>query len=143
MISIAHPRYDGNRVSRVGGHAVVIGASLAGLLAGRVLADGFRTVTIIDRDPLPDEAVARRSVPQADHVHVMLEPGRVILEDLFPGYGEELLSAGGLTIDAAADLNTISEVISSPRGRIASRCIVRVARCSNGSFVDVSPNATT
>jgi len=104
MISIAHPRYDGNRVSRVGGHAVVIGASLAGLLAGRVLADGFRTVTIIDRDPLPDEAVARRSVPQADHVHVMLEPGRVILEDLFPGYGEELLSAGGLTIDAAADL---------------------------------------
>lgn len=77
---------------------------MAGLLTGRVLADGFRNVTIIDRDPLPDEAVVRRNVPQANHVHVLLEPGRVILEDLFPGYGEELLSSGGLVIDAATDL---------------------------------------
>ena len=105
MIPSALPRYDGDRVSSVGERAVVVGASMAGLVAGRVLADGFREVTVIDRDSLPPEAVSRRSVPQADHVHVLLEPGRVILEDLFPGYGEDLISSGGLVIDAATDLS--------------------------------------
>lgn len=104
MISSALPRYDGSRISQIGEHAVIVGASMAGLLAGRVLADAFQEVTIIDRDVMPNEAVSRRSVPQADHVHVLLEPGRVILEDLFPGYNEELLSSGGLVIDAATDL---------------------------------------
>ncbi|OLZ39350.1 oxidoreductase [Natrinema saccharevitans] len=127
MISSGHPRYDADRVSRVGGHAVVVGASMAGLLAGRVLADAFRTVTIIDRDPLPDEAVARPSVPQADHVHVMLEPGRVILEDLFPGYGEELLSSGGLGIDNATDLEYYQrgEFLAEGPNRLPMYCASR------------------
>lgn len=103
MISSALPRYDGSRVSQIGEHAVTIGASMVGLLAGRVLADAFQEVTIIDRDTMPDEVVSRRSVPQADHVHVLLEPGRIILEDLFPGYSEELFSSGGLVIDVATD----------------------------------------
>jgi flavin-dependent dehydrogenase len=30
-------------------HAVVLGASMAGLLAARVLADTYRKVTVIDR----------------------------------------------------------------------------------------------
>ena len=98
-------RYDEARISTVGDHAVVIGASIAGLLAGRVLADGFQQVTIIDRDPLYAEAIARRGVPQANHVHVLLEAGRATLEDLFPGYGREVLSSGGIMIDAASDLN--------------------------------------
>jgi len=76
MISPGHPRYDGDRIPRVGGHAVVTGASIVGLLAGRVLADAFRTVSIIDRDPLPDEAGARPSVPQVDHVHVASSCGK-------------------------------------------------------------------
>ena len=48
------PRYDERRVPAVGERAPVAGASAAGLLAGRVLADGFREGTIVDRDPLPD-----------------------------------------------------------------------------------------
>lgn len=78
---------------------------MAGLLAGRVLLDGFREVTVIDRDALPDEPVVRPGVPQADHVHVLLEAGRATLEDLFPGYCERLLTSGGVLIDAARDLN--------------------------------------
>ncbi len=104
MLPSAGPRYDADRVSTVGERAIVVGAGMAGLLAARVLADGFREVTIVDRDPLPDEPIARRGVPQAEHVHVLLEPGRIVLEDLFPGYGEDLLSAGGLVIDATTDL---------------------------------------
>ncbi|MGQ4555761.1 FAD-dependent monooxygenase [Halobellus sp. GM3] len=97
--------HDARRVDASDGHAVVVGASIAGLLAGRVLADTFAEVTVLDRDPLPDERIVRRGVPQANHVHALLEPGRVILEDLFPGYGDELREAGGLVIDGSTQLD--------------------------------------
>jgi 2-polyprenyl-6-methoxyphenol hydroxylase-like FAD-dependent oxidoreductase len=98
------PRYDGDGVADVGDRAVVVGGSLAGLLAARVLADGFERVTVVERDPLPDEPSTRPGVPQGSHVHVLQEAGRATLEDLFPGYGEDLLSAGGLLIDVVSDL---------------------------------------
>jgi 2-polyprenyl-6-methoxyphenol hydroxylase-like FAD-dependent oxidoreductase len=104
------PRYDAGRVPRVGGRAVVVGASVAGLLAARVLADAFREVVVVDRDPLPDEAVVRRGVPQANHVHVLLEASRATLADLFPGYCEELLAAGGVAIDAATTVRGVATV---------------------------------
>lgn len=97
-------RYDDSRVRSLGDRAVVVGASMAGLLAGRVLVDAFDEVTILDRDPLPPDFVAWRGVPQANHVHVMLDPGRQTLQDLFPDYCEALLAAGGLDIDTASDL---------------------------------------
>ena len=34
--------------------AVVLGASMAGLLAARVLAEAYGQVTVVDRDPLPE-----------------------------------------------------------------------------------------
>jgi len=99
------PSYDETAVDTVGEHAIVIGGSMAGLLAGRVLADGYERVTVLDRDPLPDESIARRGVPQAVHAHVMLEPARSMLETLFPGYLDELTDAGGVTIDTAGELS--------------------------------------
>jgi predicted flavoprotein YhiN len=35
-------------------HAIVVGASMAGMLAARVLADTFERVTVLERDALPD-----------------------------------------------------------------------------------------
>jgi 2-polyprenyl-6-methoxyphenol hydroxylase-like FAD-dependent oxidoreductase len=99
------PRYDPEQVSELGTHAVVIGGSVAGLLAARILADGFDTVTIVERDPIPDDVSARRGVPQGQHVHVLETAGRDTFEDLFPGYGEDLLSAGGLIIDIMSDFH--------------------------------------
>lgn len=78
---------------------------MAGLCTARILADGFEEVTVIDRDPLPDEPIARRGVPQSRHIHVLLKGGRATLEELFPGFGEDVLSAGGVTHDAARDVN--------------------------------------
>lgn len=83
--------------------AVVIGSSIAGLLAARVLADHFEQVTIIERDQRPTSATARKSVPQGDHVHLLLKSGELILRDLFPGLVEELVAAGTTVADAAAD----------------------------------------
>src|SRR5215218_5576430 len=58
-----------------GQHAVVIGGSIAGLLAGRVLADHFADVTIIERDAFAETAEARKGVPQGRHVHGLLNQG--------------------------------------------------------------------
>ena len=85
--------YDQSAVPNRGEHAVVVGGSMAGLLAARVLTDGYAKVTITEHDSMPDASVAGRGVPQANHVHAMLEPTRVILDDLFQGY-QDLLRPG-------------------------------------------------
>jgi len=76
------------------GHALVIGGSMAGLLAGRVLANHFDQVTIIEGDFFPENPVPRRGVPQSCHFHLVLKRGRMILEQLFPGLQNELVAAG-------------------------------------------------
>lgn len=97
------------------GHALVIGASMAGLLAARTLADFFECVTIIERDRLPDEPVDRTGTPQARHFHQLLTRGRQILEDLFPGIVDELTADGALMVDMAQDLIWISKAGCGPR----------------------------
>lgn len=86
------------------GHAVVLGASIAGLVAARVLADHFDRVTVIERDHLPDAPVSRTGTPQARHVHVLLNSERTILHRLFPGLEEDLGRAGAPVVDGVNDL---------------------------------------
>jgi 2-polyprenyl-6-methoxyphenol hydroxylase-like FAD-dependent oxidoreductase len=90
--------------SHQGSHAVVIGGSIAGLVTGRVLTNYFDTVTIIERDYLPENPVPRKGVPQSHHVHVLLMRGAIILEELFPGLHTELYAAGASQIDMAKDV---------------------------------------
>lgn len=80
----------------LGERAVVLGASMGGLLAARVLVDFFETVTVIERDELPDDPANRRGVPQGRHVHVHALPARGarVLEELFPGLLDQLVAAG-------------------------------------------------
>ena len=55
----------GNHCSGANGaHAVVVGGSMAGLLAARVLANHFEQVTIVERDALSDTIHTRKGVPQ-------------------------------------------------------------------------------
>ena len=83
----------------MGKHTVVLGASMGGLLAARVLADFFDTVTVVERDQLPDEPVNRRGVPQGRHVHALLPRGAQILEELFPGILNDLVAGGAPALD--------------------------------------------
>lgn len=76
------------------GHAVVLGASMGGALAARVLADFYERVTIVERDTLPTDPVNRRGVPQGRLIHACLARLTNVLDDLFPGFHEELLAAG-------------------------------------------------
>jgi 2-polyprenyl-6-methoxyphenol hydroxylase-like FAD-dependent oxidoreductase len=90
-----------------GKHAVVIGGSLAGLSAGRVLSDFFERVTVIDRDAYPDGALERPGVPQSRHVHALLARGRKELERLFPGFDRLMRERGAHEIDFGQDFATL------------------------------------
>ncbi|MFB2977395.1 NAD(P)/FAD-dependent oxidoreductase [Microseira sp. BLCC-F43] len=84
-------------------HALVIGGSIGGLLAGRVLANHFQQVTIIERDIYPDAPVPRKGVPQSQHLHALLTRGQMILEELFPGLKDELIAAGAPLLEVGSD----------------------------------------
>ncbi len=87
------------------GHAVVIGAGMAGLLAARILAERHLEVRVIDRDDLVSEpqGAPRRGVPQGRHIHALLPRGRQILEELFPGLTRQLIDAGAPAGDLLGD----------------------------------------
>jgi 2-polyprenyl-6-methoxyphenol hydroxylase-like FAD-dependent oxidoreductase len=90
---------------RIGDTAVVVGASMGGLCAARVLADRFDQVVVLDRDDLPDEPEARRLVPQGQHPHLLLKAGQRLLDGWFPGLTAELVAGGAVEVDIAADLH--------------------------------------
>jgi 2-polyprenyl-6-methoxyphenol hydroxylase-like FAD-dependent oxidoreductase len=52
--------------------AIVIGASMAGLLAARALADHYDEVTLLERDTFPKQGEHRKGVPQGKHAHAVV-----------------------------------------------------------------------
>lgn len=80
----------------MGEHAVVLGASMAGLVAARVLTDFYDRVTVVERDVLPEGVEHRRGVPQGRHLHAMLASGSQALEELLPGILAELVDDGAV-----------------------------------------------
>jgi 2-polyprenyl-6-methoxyphenol hydroxylase-like FAD-dependent oxidoreductase len=79
---------------KLGDHAVVLGASMAGLLAARVLSDAYQRVMLVERDALPTKPERRRGVPQGRHAHVLVPRGTQILDELFPGLLDDLVARG-------------------------------------------------
>lgn len=92
---------DGGRAGR---HAVVVGGSLAGLLAAHVLAEHTDRVTVVERDRFPDGTAARSGVPQGRHPHVLLAGGQSALESLLPGFLAELRAAGAPKVGLPTNL---------------------------------------
>ncbi|RKR92994.1 2-polyprenyl-6-methoxyphenol hydroxylase-like FAD-dependent oxidoreductase [Micromonospora pisi] len=76
------------------GRAVVLGGSVGGLLAARVLADYAERVVIIDRDELTAAGAARVGVPQGSQIHALLPAGRAQLERWFPGFSQQAVARG-------------------------------------------------
>jgi 2-polyprenyl-6-methoxyphenol hydroxylase-like FAD-dependent oxidoreductase len=84
--------------------AVVIGGSLAGLLAARALRDHVDEVVLVDRDTFPAGSEPRKGVPQARHLHLLLVRGAQILDELLPGLTTELTAAGAVAVEWPADM---------------------------------------
>jgi 2-polyprenyl-6-methoxyphenol hydroxylase-like FAD-dependent oxidoreductase len=104
MNTRANRKVQGDAHNIEGSHAVVLGGSLAGFLAARILADHFDKVTILERDAYLETTEVRKGIPQANHVHGLLLRGRQVLEDLFPGLQDEMIAAGAPLVDMAQDV---------------------------------------
>ncbi|MGA7050013.1 MAG: 2-polyprenyl-6-methoxyphenol hydroxylase-like oxidoreductase [Mycobacterium sp.] len=113
-------------MAKLGESAIVLGASMGGLLAARVLSEFYETVTVVERDVLPDDAVNRRGVPQGRHVHALLGRGSQVLAELFPGFLDDLVAAGVPVLD----YTDLSKAFSS----VAGHQLVR-----SGGFKDIPP----
>ena len=93
------PASAARKRSRRQGHAIVIGASMAGLLAARVLSETYAEVTLLDRDTWGDRPEPRGGVPHGRHAHGLLARGREVLEELFPGLTDDLVQTGAVAGD--------------------------------------------
>ena len=76
--------------------------TVAGLLAAAALAERFsESVTVVERDLLPDRPIARRGAPQGRHLHSLLSRGSQTMDELLPGFLGDLATAGALVLDDA------------------------------------------
>lgn len=89
-----------------GDHAVVLGGSMAGVLAARVLTDRYRKVTVVDRDRFPAVGMRRKGVPQDRHIHALQTLGKRTIDELFPGMAAELVDQGAVAGDWGRDVIT-------------------------------------
>jgi 2-polyprenyl-6-methoxyphenol hydroxylase-like FAD-dependent oxidoreductase len=84
-----------------GSRAVVLGGSIAGLFAARVLADAYDEVLIVDRDVLVGTKGIRRFCPQSQQANGLQAKGVHVMEELFPGITQELVDNGAPIGDLA------------------------------------------
>jgi len=80
----------------LGRHAVVIGGSIAGMTAARVLADYFGQVTVLERDLVELQPVVHKSVPQGNHLHALMLGGQQVLSLLYPDFTGRLVKLGAV-----------------------------------------------
>jgi flavin-dependent dehydrogenase len=85
---------------------IIIGGSVAGLLAAAAVADQAGSVLVVDRDRFPAAPTPRAGVPQGSHQHVLLHRGLLAAEQLVTGVRE--------------DLATCAPPSDSPAGRTSS-----------------------
>lgn len=90
--------------NRTGQRVLVLGGSMGGLLAARVLAESFAEVVIVDRDELSGVDGYRRGVPHGRHAHGLVARGHQVLEGQFPGLTEQLRAAGVTPGDFNGDI---------------------------------------
>src|SRR5215510_2421937 len=83
--------------------AVVLGASMSGLLAARALSSHFARVTLVERDALPERDESRKGVPQSNHAHGLLASGYRAMDEYFPGMMDELEALGAPRGDVVGD----------------------------------------
>ena len=84
----------------------MIGGSLAGMCAARVLSDFVNKVTIIERDAYPATQDFRPGVPQARHVHNLLARGLREFERFFPGFERRMGERGAVPVETSWDVAT-------------------------------------
>jgi 2-polyprenyl-6-methoxyphenol hydroxylase-like FAD-dependent oxidoreductase len=73
---------------------------MGGLAIAHALSGHAGRVTVIERDALPSQPAIRSGTPQGRHLHVLQPGGLAALERLLPGFGDELVAHGAVTMSA-------------------------------------------
>jgi 2-polyprenyl-6-methoxyphenol hydroxylase-like FAD-dependent oxidoreductase len=89
-------------------HALVIGGSVAGLCAARVLSDFFEQVTVLERDTNPKDVADRPGVPHGRLFHWLLKRGLIELEVLFPGFQELMQGRGASPLEMVVNFAVLT-----------------------------------
>jgi flavin-dependent dehydrogenase len=119
--------------------ACVLGGSIAGLLAARVLAGHARRVVVIERDAVSADGRSRAGVPQDRQVHVLLPGGRRWLEHWLPGLTRDLQDRGAVLagpgqfvqyLDGQCQVHT-EELLTASRPLFEARIRARVLALPN------------
>ncbi|GAA2597133.1 FAD-dependent monooxygenase [Actinomadura fulvescens] len=130
-----------------GHRAVVLGGSIAGVLAARVLAEFYGEVVVVDRDALLGIRVPRRGAPHTVHAHGLHARGHLIMEELFPGFTAELSAAGIPTGDLGEmrwffdarrlrPARTGLTSVTAPRPVLEEHVRAKVAALGNVTFLE-------
>jgi 2-polyprenyl-6-methoxyphenol hydroxylase-like FAD-dependent oxidoreductase len=101
--ALVPPRAKRSAMPERYGSAIVIGASMTGLLVARALSAHFDRVMVVERDVLPGTPEVRKGVPQAAHAHGLLASGYRVMDDYFPGLMDDLEASGAPRGDVAGD----------------------------------------
>jgi 2-polyprenyl-6-methoxyphenol hydroxylase-like FAD-dependent oxidoreductase len=100
----------------LGERAVVIGGSITGLTAARVLADHFEQVLVLERDHIAEKPAVHKSIPQGYHLHNLLLGGQQVFSRLYPGFTDKLQNLGAVRLRWGID-----NVFLLPDGKAYSR----------------------
>lgn len=127
---------------------VVIGGSVAGLMAARVLSEHFAQVTVLERDAVHDEPESRKGQPHTRHLHGLLAKGLEVMAHYFPDLIEGMQEDGALVADMGAGMRWYAyggyrlQIEAGMRGALMSRPLLewqirhRVQLIANVRIVD-------
>lgn len=97
--------------SKTPSRAVIIGGSLAGMLAAAAVSDYVDAIVIVEAHELPDGPEPRTGVPQAAHFHTLLSGGAEAIDELLPGSIARMVDAGANRVPVTTDV-----VMYAPEG---------------------------
>ncbi|MES4908512.1 MULTISPECIES: hypothetical protein [unclassified Streptomyces] len=95
--------------------AVILGGSVAGLLAARVLSDHADEVFVLEQDDIAPSGEfwggqgPRPGVPQGTQMHALLDAGRRKIDHWLPGFATELVADGAALADTGTDVHSYLE----------------------------------
>ena len=84
------------------GTAVVIGGSIAGIAAAKVLTETFERVIVLEKDDSHRRREGRPGAAQGWHLHHILTAGQIEMERIFPGIVDDMVREGAFKVDMAA-----------------------------------------
>ncbi len=94
-LDLAQIRRDGRAT------AVVIGGSIAGIAAAKVLTETFDRVIVLEKDGRHSRREGRPGAAQGWHLHHLLTAGQIELERIFPGIVDDMVAEGAFKVDMA------------------------------------------